>query len=147
MKNTTNTRIYPEPTVGALIINPKHEIFLVKSHKWNNKYVIPGGHIEVGEKMESALKREIKEETGIDIININFLSLSEFIFQKTYWKKKHFLFINFYCNPKSANKIKLNHEAEKYVWISINKALKLDLEPSTKKAIIKYKNLKTINKR
>ena len=50
---------YPEPTVGAIIFNPDNKILLCKSHKWNNKYIIPGGHIELGTKMEAALKREI----------------------------------------------------------------------------------------
>jgi len=45
---------YPEPRVGALIFNSKGEIFLMKSHKWNNKYCIPGGHVELGEIMENA---------------------------------------------------------------------------------------------
>ena len=60
------TQIYPEPTVGALIINNKKEILLVKSHKWlNNKYSVPGGHVEIGESFEEAIIREVKEETGL----------------------------------------------------------------------------------
>lgn len=47
---------YPEPTAGALIFNPQGKIFLMKSHKWKNGCVIPGGHIELGEKIEDALK-------------------------------------------------------------------------------------------
>lgn len=43
---------YPEPTVSAVIFNPAGKILLCKSHKWGNKYVIPGGHIELGEKGE-----------------------------------------------------------------------------------------------
>lgn len=48
-------QIDPEPTVGALIFNPQGEIFLMKSHKWRNKYVIPGGHIELGETIAATL--------------------------------------------------------------------------------------------
>ena len=33
----------------------------------NNTYQFPGGHLEEGETFEECLKREIKEETGIDI--------------------------------------------------------------------------------
>lgn len=58
---------YPEPTVGAVIFNPDNKILLCKSHKWDHKYVIPGGHIELGEKMEEALKREILEENEVTI--------------------------------------------------------------------------------
>ena len=55
---------FPEPTVGALVFNPEGKILLIKSYKWTGKYVISGGHIELGESIEQALKREVKEETG-----------------------------------------------------------------------------------
>ena len=64
---------FPEPTVGAMIFNTEGKLFLMKTHKWGNKYAIPGGHIEMGETMTDALKREIKEETHLDIHNIQFL--------------------------------------------------------------------------
>ena len=61
------TQQYPEPTVGALIFNRASKLFLMKSHKWHDQYVVPGGHIELGETMEDALRREIMEETGLSI--------------------------------------------------------------------------------
>lgn len=63
---------FPEPTVGALIFNAEGKLFLMKSHKWHDEYVIPGGHIELGETAEEALRREIKEETALDIYDIEF---------------------------------------------------------------------------
>lgn len=128
---------YPEPTCGALIFNQEGKIFLMKSHKWRGKYVIPGGHVELGEKIEDALKREIKEETGLNIFNIEFICYQDFIFDNAFWKKKHFIFFDFACKTKS-NKIKLNYEAQKYVWVSIKEALKLPIESYTKKTIIEY---------
>lgn len=47
---------FPEPTVGALIFNPEGKVLLMKSHKWHHKYVLPGGHVELGEKLEEALR-------------------------------------------------------------------------------------------
>ena len=58
---------YPHPTVGALIFNPEGKMLLVQSHKFHGKWVVPGGHIEVGERMADAVIREAKEETGLDI--------------------------------------------------------------------------------
>jgi len=59
---------YPEATVGALIVNDKHEVLLVRSKKWGEKYTVPGGHIELGERAEDAIVREVKEETGLDSV-------------------------------------------------------------------------------
>src|SRR3990172_4331960 len=92
---------FPEPTVGALIFNPKGEIFLMKSYKWRGKYVIPGGHIELGETIEETVKREVKEETGLDVYDVGFICFQEFIFDKLFWKKRHFLFLDYSCKTKS----------------------------------------------
>jgi len=48
----------------ALFNETKSKVLLVKNH--NGSFGIPGGHLEVGEKPESAMIREIKEELGID---------------------------------------------------------------------------------
>lgn len=128
---------YPEPTVGALIFNKQGKILLVKSHKWRNKYVMVGGKIELGETMEGALKREIKEETGLDIYDIEFICFQEFIFGKEFYKKKHFIFFDFACKTDSED-VKLNREAQEYVWVYPEEASKIDLEPYTRKIIEKY---------
>ncbi len=58
---------YPEPTVGILIFNPNGELLLMKSHKWPGRYVVPGGHVELGERVEQAVIREALEETGLAV--------------------------------------------------------------------------------
>ena len=68
---------YPEPAAGALIFNTEGKIFLMKSHKWHGQYVVPGGHIELGETIEEALKREVKEETDLDVHDVEFLVFQE----------------------------------------------------------------------
>ncbi|MCD6549611.1 NUDIX domain-containing protein [Candidatus Micrarchaeota archaeon] len=128
---------FPEPVVGGVIINREGKILLIKSHKWSNKYVIPGGHIELGEHAVDALKREIKEETGLDVYDIRFLGFQECIFDENYWKRKHFILLDFVCKTDS-NDVKLNDEGEEFIWVTPNEALKLDLEPYTRKAIETY---------
>lgn len=47
---------FPEPTVGVFIFNPKGKI-LLQSHKWPGAYVVPGGHVELGERLECGVER------------------------------------------------------------------------------------------
>ena len=130
---------YPEPTVSAVIFNPDGEILLCKSHKWDNKYVIPGGHIELGEKMEEALKREILEETGLNIYDIKLVSLKESIYSDKFHEKKHFIFIDYICKTDSTN-VFLNDEAEEYEWVDIGQIECYDLGGFTKELLMNVRN-------
>ena len=128
---------YPEPTVGALIFNPERKLLLVRSHKWRNKYVVPGGHVELGETLVAALRREIKEETGLDVYDIEFIGIQEFIFDEAFWKKRHFIFFDYACKTNSAH-VKLNEESEEYLWAALEDIVDLPIEPYTQRSIQEY---------
>lgn len=130
---------YPEPTVSAVIFNPDGKILLCKSHKWGNKFVIPGGHIELGEKMEEALKREVFEETGLSIYDIKLISLKESIYSNTFHDKKHLIFIDYQCRTDS-NHVVLNDEAEEYIWAELGQIESYDLGGFVKDLLAKLKN-------
>ena len=57
--------------VGAMILNDKGEVLLCKrsKHAYNEKgcWEVPGGAVEFGEKLEDAIRREIREELGVEI--------------------------------------------------------------------------------
>jgi len=128
---------YPEPTVGALIFNPEGELLLLKSHKWKHKYVVPGGHVELGETLEEALVREIKEETGLDVHDIELVLFQEFIYDDAFWKKRHFIFFDYACKSDT-KEVRLNSEAQEYVWIAPEDALNLLMDAYTKRTIERY---------
>lgn len=58
-------------SVGAMIFNDKGQLFLSKrSQNCKNEkgcWETPGGSVEIGEKLEEAVKREMKEEYGVNI--------------------------------------------------------------------------------
>ena len=132
---------YPEPTVGALIFNPEGQLFLMRSHKWHGRYVIPGGHIELGETMIDALKREVKEETNLDICDITFVCFQEFIHDDRFWERRHFIFFDYACRTCSREVI-LNDEAEEYIWVDMERALDLPVEHYTRIALAQYRQQK-----
>jgi nucleoside triphosphatase len=132
-----NAQQYPEPTVGALILDAEDRLFLMRSHKWRGQYVIPGGHSELGERMEDALRREVKEETGLEIHSIAFLGFQEFVYGEAFWQRRHFIFFDFVCRTDSTT-VTLNEEAQSYIWVPIAAALDLPVEPYTRHAIEIY---------
>jgi nucleoside triphosphatase len=131
------TQHYPEPTVGALIFDPAGRLFLMRSHKWGGRYVVPGGHVELGETLEAALRREIAEETGLTIHEPRFVCLQEFVYDPAFWQPRHFIFFDYACRSDETD-VRLNDEAEEYVWALVDEALRLPIEPYTEKAIRAY---------
>ncbi|HDN05250.1 MAG TPA: NUDIX domain-containing protein [Chloroflexi bacterium] len=114
------TKQYPEPTVGALVFNDKNQLLIVKTHKWKGNYTIPGGHVEMGEYLEDALKREILEETGLNMVKAKYLCYQEFVFDDSFWEKRHFIFFDFVCRVEDGV-VQLNEEAQDYAWVDIDK--------------------------
>jgi len=129
-------QIFPEPTVGIFIFNQSNELLLVKSHKWPGKYVVPGGHVELGERLEDAAIREAKEETGLDIYDLKFVNFQQFIYDPSFWKKRHYIFFDYFCRTDSLE-VKLNDEAEEHVWVKPDAALHLPLDSYTRVSIEK----------
>ena len=50
--------------VKAFIVNSRNEILVASS---NGGCQLPGGHVEIGENLIDAVKREVFEETGIEL--------------------------------------------------------------------------------
>jgi nucleoside triphosphatase len=118
---------YPEPTVGALILNENNHLLLVRTHKWKGKYTIPGGHVELGETLLDAVKREVFEETRLEVTKAEFLCYQEFIFDESFWKKKHFIFFDFVCQVRSSS-VQLNEEAQEYLWVDPQEAFSYPID-------------------
>lgn len=121
---------YPEAAVGPIIYNDKNEVFLIKNPKNNDTWTIPGGHVEWGEEMAEALVREVKEETALEIDQIEFINATDGIKPKNFLKTKHFIFLNFFAHYAGGEPI-LSNEMSEYIWVDPAEALaNLEIAPS-----------------
>lgn len=60
------------PCVGAVILDEQNRVLLVKHVPekkgfWAEKYICPGGRLDPGESLEDGVRREVREETGLEI--------------------------------------------------------------------------------
>ena len=76
---------------SAIIQNSKGQILLTKSPKWNNKWTMPGGHIEYGETIKEAITREAEEETGLKLEPVDIVAWGELIESKDFYRPAHFI--------------------------------------------------------
>ena len=74
MKRTENVEL----TVLCLIQDGDRILLQNRVKKDWQGYTLPGGHVEPGESFVDAVKREMKEETGLDIINPLLAGIKQF---------------------------------------------------------------------
>jgi nucleoside triphosphatase len=128
---------FPEPTTGVFIFDLQGNLLLLQSHKWPGKYVVPGGHVELGERLEAAARREALEETGLEVHDLRLLCWQEFIYDPAFWKPRHFIFFDYACLTDSTD-VRLNDEAEGYTWVEPERALDLPIDTYTRFSLQEY---------
>lgn len=121
----------PVATVGALIHDGQGNVLMIRTHKWSDLWGIPGGKIERGEASEEALRREIMEETGLEISEIRFVMAQDCIDSPEFFRPEHFLLLNYIAKADS-HEVTLNDEAEEFTWVTVTEAFKLELNTATK---------------
>ncbi len=121
----------PVATVGALIHDGNGQVLMVRTHKWGNRWGIPGGKIERGETSTAALRREIHEETGLELIDISFVLVQDCINSPEFERPAHFLLLNYLARATTTS-VLLNDEAEEFRWLFPTAALALDLNQATR---------------
>lgn len=124
----------PKVTCGAIIRKGKKVLLIKRNNKpFKNYWCLPGGHIEWGEKVKEAVKREVKEELGLNFKPEFFNYYNEF-FPKIKWHAVSIFFVG-----NTNGKIKIDKEEVKEIkWFSKNEISKLKLAFENKKLLIDY---------
>ena len=65
----------PVAAVGAIVVNAKQEMLFVRRSRdpGKGKWGLPGGFVDPDETAEDALRREVAEETGLQVKTLSFL--------------------------------------------------------------------------
>lgn len=129
--NTYDPNYIPKKTYAligqkAIIVNEENKILVLeRSDKTGgpNVWSLPGGALEDKEDPVEGIKREIKEETGLEISEIKPFST------RSYTHKEDFIVIIGYECHISHQPITLNWEHASYKWLTKEEALELNLSP------------------
>lgn len=107
-----------EKSCGCIVMNEKNEILLV--HHNAGHWDLPKGHVEEGETEEETAKREVKEETNIDVeINSKYRYTTNYSPKEGVMKEVVF----FLANKISDNKKPQLEEVSEVKWFKFDEAI------------------------
>lgn len=107
---------YPILAVRAIIRNEAHEVLLLKRARdgaYGNMWCLPGGKVDLGQRAEEAMIREVREETSLQCKSCDFLFYRDGLPEGP--GENHYLTLYFFCQVHG--NIKLNGESSTYAWL------------------------------
>ena len=117
--------------VGGLVYNTDGEILIAKSIR-KKTWSFLGGQVEIGENLEEALKREIYEESGIEVTVRKLVGLYSNV-QQTIWHDGKTLVptkitLDFICDYVRGLP-RISNETSEVVWVKPSEAIELFTDP------------------
>lgn len=114
-------------------------VLMVKTHKWGGRFSIVGGKVRRFERLDEALRREVKEETGLaGKVGKHLCTFDEIKNSGYYDSTIQHLFVDNVVTVGS-KKVILNEEAQEYIWMPARVALReLPIEPNARQTLQLY---------
>ncbi|MEM0007950.1 MAG: NUDIX hydrolase [Candidatus Bathyarchaeia archaeon] len=124
-------RFYPsQPVVGVgaiIICDGKILLEKRKGEPGRGKWSVPGGLVELGERAEDAVIREVKEETGLVVADPELIDVVDNIVRDENGEVKyHFVIIDYFVKLKGGE-MRAADDAAELRWVPLAEAEKYDL--------------------
>lgn len=119
----------PKPCIMVAVIKDDEILLLKQSYIYKNSLVLVSGYVGIDEKAEKTVQREVFEETGISVSNIEFLG-TEYIYGK------ELLMLTYTAKYESGEIVKSN-EVEMASWQKLHNAIELMEEDEVGKSVVK----------
>lgn len=105
-------------SVVAVIVDEEERVLLTRRSipPFKDLWVMPGGKIDLGEPLLDALKREVREEVGIEVDVDDLIDVFEHVTPGE--DKYHFVIIYYLCRPLSCSIVHNEDEVSEVAWVA-----------------------------
>jgi 8-oxo-dGTP diphosphatase len=104
----------PQVAVGAVVVRDGAVLLIRRGHgPAAGEWSVPGGRVDAGEGLHEAVVREVREETGLDVVVDRFLGWVERIDDED-----HFVILDFACVPlEDGQLLTAGDDAAEAAWV------------------------------
>jgi len=97
-------REYPDRPivgVGGVVVHRRRALLIRRGcEPFKGRWSIPGGMLELGEELAEGVRRELKEETGLDIEPLEIVAAFDRIMREGKRVKYHYVIVDYVCRLK-----------------------------------------------
>ncbi len=134
-------RLYPEQPiigVGAVIVDGGRALLVRRATEpLKGKWSVPGGMLELGEKLRDGVRREALEETGLEVDPGELLGVFDSIFTDDQGRTQyHYVLIDYLCRPISGE-AKAGTDVSEVRWVGAENLPSMNLRASIEQVVRK----------
>jgi len=134
-------RDYPEQPiigVGAVIVEGGRALLVRRATEpLKGEWSVPGGMLELGEKLRDGVRREALEETGVAVEVGEILDVFDSIFTDVQGRTQyHYVLIDYLCRP-IAGEARVGSDVSDVRWVSVEALPAMALRESIEQVVRK----------
>ena len=110
---------HPVVGVGAVVVRDGRALIIRRAHEpRKGEWSLPGGHLDLGESLIDAVRREVKEETGLDVHPGPIVETFDRVHRDPDGRIRfHFVIVDFVCEAPSGEAV-AGSDAEAVAWVT-----------------------------
>jgi len=134
-------RDYPEQPligVGAVIVSGRRALLVRRdSEPLRGEWSVPGGLLELGERLRDGVRREALEETGLEVETGEVLDVFDSIFTDPLGRTQyHYVLIDYLCRPLSGE-ARAGSDVSDVRWVGLEALSAMGLRESIEQVVRK----------
>lgn len=111
----------PVVGVGAVVVRDGRALIVKRAHEpRKGEWSLPGGHVTLGESLSDAARREVKEETGLDVHPGAIIETFDRVHRDPDGRIRfHFVIVDFVCESRAGDPV-AGSDADAVAWVTVD---------------------------
>lgn len=110
----------PVVGVGGVIVRDGLVVLVKRAHEpRRGEWSLPGGRVELGETLVDAVRREVLEETGLEVEVGALVELFDRVHRRGERVQYHFVIADFLCHPRGGA-LRAGDDALDVAWVAVD---------------------------